>query len=330
MNSRPVRSMRSSRHKLALAAVALLLLVLSCDNDSIWASDYRTDCLVDSDCVAVTQGDLSQCTCGTNAAINKSDEAKYSAESQDRTDPPADCGHGYFCSGVTAFCHLGVCSACGKGGTCPQDAGVDSGAPPMFGVSRNDAGSLGPNCDPLTPFSPVPWTPPTPFTKACTAQQLADYDACLTNPSGNCSAFRATAANGPCVACLETDINSPAHGPIVTIVTATNVGLGVQVTDTNFGGCIANLDGDKSKTGCGANFDNFDDCSGNDCGNCADARNPSPDGPTASCQKAAFSSGTCSPYSVTGACGQEITADAGVASRCATLPSLFATWCGGA
>ncbi len=273
-------------------------------------------------CVPACEQNQAQCaSAGARAAFQALLDCLASAT--------LTCSSGQVSSNVCQRAQDALASACNNVGM-PPDAGIidvtppppPPPPPPPEDASPPDAG-VGPNCNPNKPFTPVPWAPPTPFTKSCTAQQISDYGTCLT--SGDCSAFRATAANASCVSCLETDIGSAAHGPVVTVI---YMGA-VTPYEGNFGGCIANLDGNTSKFGCGASFNTYDDCYNSDCGGCADAKNPTPSGPTAMCQKAAFSSGTCNSFAITGACSQEVTPDAGVASRCDSVQGLLGTWCGG-
>ena len=188
-------------------------------------------------------------------------------------------------------------------------------------VSAGDAGG----CDPMTPFTPVTWAPPTPFASACTAAQLAACDNCVT-VTGDCSAFRASASNAGCLACLETDVGAAAHGPLVT----EGQGANLAPIQANFGGCIATIDGDTSATSCGARFNDFVDCSANDCQSCADWQNPSPSGPTAQCNLASRQTGSCVNDTVTQSCDAQINSDAGAAKACGPAVSdLIRTWCGG-
>jgi hypothetical protein len=74
---------------------------------TIKASDYDQTCATDTDCAAVTEGDLCTptCQCG-NAAINVSAAAQYEADFEKKVSIPAECP----CPlGPLPQCNAGVC-----------------------------------------------------------------------------------------------------------------------------------------------------------------------------------------------------------------------------
>lgn len=208
----------------------------------------------------------------------------------------------------------------------PACTSQDPPAPPAPNAHPDAGGGAGPpvGCDPTALFTPVPWATPTAFSSACTQTQVATYHTCLTIGGDNCASFRADPANASCVACIETDVGAPLHGPIVT----SGTGPALQVVQVNWGGCIATRDMDTSAGSCGAKFNVFNDCYVNDCSSCLDANNPAQNGPTVTCTMTAFATGSCAGDKVATACDQEINSDAGVANACGPqILDLVATWC---
>jgi hypothetical protein len=177
-------------------------------------------------------------------------------------------------------------------------------------------------CYARKPFTPWTWAPPTPFGQgACSATQIAAYLACTASATGDCSAFR-TADNASCVACLETEMGAAAHGPFVT----RSVNGVVQSIEENTGGCQAHYDGDNAPGGCGNQANDINDCFNAECASCADFANPSPTGPTASCQEVAYYLGACNQNRQTTRCVDE-TLEGG-ASTCGDLSIFVTAWCG--
>jgi hypothetical protein len=212
----------------------------------------------------------------------------------------------------------------GAGGdAATSEASTATSSEPPSQSSGNDAApptDAAPACYASAAFTPWPWAPPTPFGQdACTAPQLASYIACLSSPTGDCSAFHADATNATCLVCLETDINAATHGPMLT--------MDGPIVSVNWGGCQAHYDGQTGAHECGEQTNDDNDCVIGECETCADFGNPAPGGPSEQCIASA-QSGTCSPYAVTAGCEAE-TNDGGVAAACNDIGELLAQWCGG-
>jgi hypothetical protein len=184
-------------------------------------------------------------------------------------------------------------------------------------AAPTDAGPDGPQiCNPDKPLAEVPWAPPTPFHQdACTSAQIALYLSDFA--ADDTAAFRGDSANASCVACIETSATAKKYGPVI---------LGT-VTQTNFGGCVANIDGDASSTGCGALINAYQVCAYQECGDCTDFGSGGPE--TVDCLKKAIAKGgSCA--SVWGTKPEECNADlsTGATSVCGVLSSFLSTWCG--
>jgi hypothetical protein len=223
--------------------------------------------------------------------------------------------------GVTA------CSS-GSPARAPSDAGldveaaIDSGDSGVPDVGPVDAApdtleSADSACAPNATFTPYAWEPPTPFYQAaCNAMQLGSYLSCFQ--FGDCAPFKGVPANAGCVACIETDVSAPAHGPVITV--------GGAIQEVNFGGCQATFDGDRSATSCGATFNDLNSCVVNECGDCPDVLENGPQ--FEACYKAAFATGgPCTKYDETPACRAE-TSPGGVAASCDAISTFLPAWCG--
>jgi hypothetical protein len=201
-------------------------------------------------------------------------------------------------------------------GTGAEDSTAADVAPPDTTPSPPDS-MTGGACAPNATFTPYPWKPPTPFHQAaCNAQQVASYLSCFS--FGDCAPFKGVPQNAACVACIETEVSAPAHGPVITV--------GGAIQEVNFGGCQATYDGDLSSTSCGATFNDLNSCIVNECGDCLDAIENGPQ--FQACTKAAFlPGGPCTRYDETPTCRAETSAG-GVAAGCLAIASFLPTWCG--
>jgi hypothetical protein len=182
-------------------------------------------------------------------------------------------------------------------------------APPTDG-SPGEA-TTPPSCFAGAAFpSPPPWRPPTPLHQgACSSAELSEYQACWT--ASSCSS-----GNPACDACLQTDVSSAAYGPVITGT------LYFDVNDVfvNWGGCQANIDGDKVAGSCGNQT--------NDWQTCADLECP---------QSCGVDSNSCVDYAGTHQCASDTEsvdcsdewtpADSGV-PLCANFDTLTNLWCG--
>jgi hypothetical protein len=240
---------------------------------------------------------------------------------------------------LVAVVALACSSSSSPGGGADAGAPIDAAAletgpsihdasPPSDGsLASVDAGPCDPStsatgcCDPRTPYTANPWSPPAPFQNACTSSQITSYNTC--SDMGDCSNFRTATANAACLACIETDFGRSTWGPVIT-ETQSGVTFAVLI---NYGGCEALRDGDTSARSCGAENNDNVDCLYSACGGCVDW---STSGPMATaCTQAAAQSGGCRAFASTPACLDE-QADGGIASGCGpNLVDVLAYWCGG-
>ncbi len=210
------------------------------------------------------------------------------------------------------------------GGTTPApDGGTTSDGSPSDGTFSDNAvfdatpdGSVdGGSCYQNTPFTPRPWQPPTPLHQnVCTSTQLSAYVSCLTSPTGDCSAFRGDPTNAGCLSCMETDQLSSMLGPVIT--------SGGAPIDVNWGGCVADIDGNTGSGSCGNEIESFNDCILTECAMCFDQGTP----PDACIAAAEGSGGQCAPYYAP-SCDSEI-GDGGLADACNDFNGLLTMWCG--
>jgi hypothetical protein len=114
-------------------------------------------------------------------------------------------------------------------------------------------------------------------------------------------------------------MSSTQYGPVVT-----SGGTPVQV---NFGGCVANLDGNPDPGSCGDLFNSFDSCLSLECETCSDFDDPTPGGPTQECTENAFNGGACTSFNAM-MCDSELS-DGGVAAPCSNLADFLPLWCEG-
>jgi hypothetical protein len=205
----------------------------------------------------------------------------------------------------------------GGGGSSSEESGSGSsdtggGVPDAF---HNNM------CMPDKKLALVPWKPPTAFhQKACTGTQTDSYVSLFksTSTAGmiNTSSFRDVPANATCIACIETDVGNSTHGPVITHVE----GGTPQFLETNYGGCVANFDGNDSNTGCGAQLNGYNVCALAECGDCSDYFSG---GKFAlACLLASIQpDGKCAPYwnSMVNMCEWEIDDAGGDAKVCGTL-----------
>jgi hypothetical protein len=223
--------------------------------------------------------------------------------------------------GATAACGGGVSEGCGYF----SDSGVndtsDSGnRNPRF----SDAAVSASSCTPadISGGALPTWKPPTGFHQGqCTDVQAAAFVDCLSNlPYADaCQTFRSEAANGNCRKCAISALVSPAtaYGPLIE---------GTVAIDVNEPGCIAQVTGDVSATGCGAQLFALRQCEEQSCeSNCPV---PANDDGTAyntllACEKNAAST-TCKAYANAATCAIDLERDAGVASVCAQTGGTFA------
>jgi hypothetical protein len=201
------------------------------------------------------------------------------------------------------------------GGTGGNDARVDPAD-----AKPGDKAESGPTyryCTPDKPFHAVPWAPPTAMHQTlCTATQEQGY---MADYHGNkIASFAGDPDNASCFTCIETNATDTHHGPVIVASDGS--------IESNYGGCVANLDGDTSSTGCGAILAGYNNCAIQECGDCKDYTDP-PYTHAEACLKAAVAEGgPCHDYSTTPTCQAEI-AKGGVAAVCGELDDFLPLWC---
>lgn len=114
--------------------IAVLLCTAACASTSpgtssppppIVASDYNQHCAVAADCVLINEGDVCGCGGCGNAAIAKTDQAKFNADVEARkkmcSGPPIACPA--MCIYSETSCIAGTCGACHSPNCGAGDAG---------------------------------------------------------------------------------------------------------------------------------------------------------------------------------------------------------------
>ena len=245
-------------------------------------------------------------------------------------------------SGATLAILFSVAQGCSSSESSPGGTGSDASASSDTGKTSEggstkdgpaavDDGSTASDCKPgdVLSFTPV-WKSPAPFDqKKCTDAQVEALVNCLFEglpDQTTCDAVMADDANKACDACLFTEDTSAAWGPVIT-----SNGTGTL----NTGGCIANVQGDTSKNGCGAKYAANIDCGYAACdSNCSG--NDVTDEQYNQCLDDA-AAGNCKSYATAAACADALTADGGAADKCrgdggftASAIALGKLFCGGA
>ncbi len=217
------------------------------------------------------------------------------------------------------------------GGT---DAGKDTGTKPDSSVADTGGGDTSPGddsggdagmtCSASKPFTPIKWAPPTPFGQgACTAAEIMAW---TTSSNANTMTGIGMSGNAACDACIMTPDTAAAHGPVVT---GTQGGM-TFFEEANFGGCIADVDGQKAAGSCGNTVNTQQDCLVLECGGCSDFMTSNfMTGPTADCATMVFGmGGLCAGQGISSmACLTEVQGSAD--KECLTFSTLLAAWCGG-
>lgn len=213
-----------------------------------------------------------------------------------------------FVSSIALGASLYACSSSGSDGA----GGVvfsDGGTNPDGGI---DGAVGGGQCKPadVSTFQPVAYRPATGLLQgACTAPQIdAFFQACLGGTSNKtlCEAFRATAANKPCAACIVTIDTDAKYGPIV-------VHAGSGLVSVNLAGCLELTD--PANANCAKSYQASDDCTYTACkDNCAFGTDQE-FALFESCVHAAATNG-CSTLSKAAACADAEQKDGGLAARC--------------
>ena len=145
--------------------------------------------------------------------------------------------------GAACWSVVAACSSEERAGFTPDtDAGTDSGGLTTTDGSfvEGDAGG----CQPEAPTRPLVAAAPTRFQPGtCTTTQVDGYvKDCLESDGNVCKAYKD--ANVACAKCIENADTDPAWGPVVFYDSR-------FFYDYNYGGCIANVTGDFTSTGCG-------------------------------------------------------------------------------
>jgi hypothetical protein len=198
-----------------------------------------------------------------------------------------------------------------------RDTGArDTGGAKVDSTTGTDAAPM--TCPDDTVFTPIPWSPPSMFFQgACTQAETAAYVTSFNSPNPT------TSGSASCDACIQTDYGDAEHGPIITAVIN---GMTTPI-EINYGGCLADLDGEKGPGSCGNVLNNGNDCADQECGDCSDFSNPQMGGATQMCLNT-VRGGACAGLELTTACHNETQA-ANVQQIClGPLQVLLDQWCG--
>jgi hypothetical protein len=133
-----------------------------------------------------------------------------------------------------------------------------------------------------------------------------------------------SSGNAICDACIQTDVGSAEHGPVVTAV----INGTLFAIEFNYGGCLASFDGSTGPGCCGNALNNGNDCAHQECDSCADSASKN------TCV-GIVSNGACAAFGLLSSCQSE--ANAGNVQVCfsqtgtlAGLQPMLDLWCGGA
>jgi len=202
-------------------------------------------------------------------------------------------------------------------GTPDSAALPDSTTKPDSTTTTGDTGAN--DCPNGTPFSPVPWAPPTPLQEGACSVTAADFFVQAFFANGDL-----TSGDTTCDLCIMTGVGNTLHGPLVI----TGTGGGVTYYEVNYGGCIADLDECTTASCCGNVVNEGNDCLRQECAECSDG--PGDPG----CDSAAFA-GTCAAYYPSTQCMAEMNGGGSYAvcmieggSQQAFL-AFIELWCGG-
>jgi hypothetical protein len=216
------------------------------------------------------------------------------------------------------------CVATSAGGSSSASSSGSS-ASSTSTVSTSSSSSSG-TCPSNLAFTPIAWAPPTPLHQGlCTSAQVTAWWNSL-NPT---TAQIGTSGSASCDACIATAEGSASYGPVITTVQG-----GVTVpAQVNFGGCIANEDGQSFGGSCGNQASSFLGCLDVECDQCSDfdSTNQSSSGPTQTCYGTVEGSGAvCAGYLLSSSCEDEIEQDGGVDEPCVVVTGeqLTELWCG--
>ena len=218
------------------------------------------------------------------------------------------------CSSSSAPDNVGATPDAAKG---LGDAAV-SDAGPTVASDAGDASNLA--CNANIPFAPIDWRLPTAWGQnACTSQQVA----ALSQADGTAlAAFLGDPSNATCALCISPDYVAVAGGEALPQQRGP---LFVAKFDgeykgfTNFGGCIAHMDGQTAAGSCGNKEQDRAACKYLECGSCVS------DSDYSAC---AASAPACSSYVLEPSCAAEF-ADGGIADLpCQSLATMIPLWCG--
>jgi hypothetical protein len=225
-----------------------------------------------------------------------------------------------------------VAVACGsdevRTGFPTDDAGdATTTQPSLDGTfAETDAGG----CQPIAPATRVAPAPTRRFQPgSCTTAQLDGYlKECLQSDGNACKTYKAASAT--CAACIESASEDASWGAIVFYASG-------RYYDYNYGGCIANVTGDFSATGCGAAQTRFLECRHAACEECLPDGFPIDYAPFYACQNTKATDTICATEvaDVRTACATYFAGMPVDACQAAGLPSagylrqLMTGWCGG-
>jgi hypothetical protein len=154
---------------------------------------------------------------------------------------------------------LGMIFSVTAAGGCAADS-----SPSEIRPHPGDGGTDGPTCVPTWhDASAGAWHPPRGPTSACTPEELeAYYAACFSTGAtkASCAAFESDAGHASCTACMITEADAPALGPVLRWPNET--------VQADVAGCLALVDGDSGPSGCAAAMFAQQQCEYAACGFC--------------------------------------------------------------
>jgi hypothetical protein len=198
----------------------------------------------------------------------------------------------------------------GEGGLLFRDSSTahpDSGPHPESGTGTGPDSASAMTCPDNTPYDTLPWAPPTKLGQpACTAGEISTY---LNEMSSG---------DTGCDACIQTNASAAAWGPIVIL----GMSGGTTYYIINYGGCIADVDGQTQQGSCGDFFNNDTSCLNQECGDCSGSAEQT------CAEEVSSGAGVCAGYVLTMQCATE-TQGSGEYATCLEGPlSMLTLWCG--
>lgn len=198
----------------------------------------------------------------------------------------------------------------GTDGGSGSDGGKTDGSTKTDGATPVDDGG-GSSCAPgdVSSFAPK-FTPPTGFNqKICSDTQVDAILDCIFNDTADqatCKKLLADKANEPCQNCLITPSSAKTFGPLIE---------NGNIASLNIAGCIANAEGNKTATGCGAKYQAARDCADAACADNCQGSDSAALKALQACETQALS-GDCKKYADDANCADALLNTGGAAEAC--------------